>query len=62
MIDKIIQKKVPGEDAVKKAYYGMKDKGPEYAAFETAVRVVRFHHPVLTRSQSVELAANIVNR
>ena len=54
--------KMLGEDAVKKAYFSLREKVPESAAFETAVRVVQFHHPILTRSQSVELASNIVGR
>ena len=56
------ENKIVGEDAVKRAYLTMKEKIPENAAFESAVRVARFHHPMLSKSESVDLTANILGR
>jgi len=53
--------KVNGEDAIKRAYLSMKEKVTEPVAFETAVEVARFHHPRLSRSESIDLTATILD-
>ena len=53
--------KVNGEDAIKRAYLSMKEKVAEPVAFETAVEVARFHHPSLSRSESIDLTATILD-
>ena len=41
------------EGAVKKAYLGMRQSNrSEHAAFETATRLLRFHHPELTIAEA----------
>ncbi len=57
MTEKIIN----GEDAIKRAYLSMKEKVAEPVAFETAVRVTRFHHPTLSRFESIDITATILD-
>ena len=53
--------KVNGEDAIKRAYLSMKKKVTEPVAFETAVQVARFHHPKLSKTESIDLTATILD-
>ena len=49
--------------AVKRAYLGMRRKhGSEHAAFETATRLLRFHHPELTIAEAIQQTAYILEQ
>ena len=49
--------------AVKRAYLGMRQKhGSEHAAFETATRLLRLHHPELTIAEAIQQTADILEQ
>ena len=49
--------------AVKRAYLGMRQNhGSEHAAFETATRLLRFHHPELTIAEAIQQTAYILEQ
>ena len=49
--------------AVKRAYLGMEQSnGNEQAAFETATRLLRFHHPELTIAEAIQQTADILEQ
>ena len=49
--------------AVKRAYLGMRQNhGSEHTAFETATRLLRFHHPELTIAEAIQQTADILEQ
>ena len=51
------------ENAVRRAYLDMrKSSGTEHTAFETATRLLRFHHPELTIAEAMQQTADMLDQ
>ena len=49
--------------AVKRAYLGMRQSNnSEHVAFDTATRLLRFHHPELTNAEAIQQTADILEQ